>query len=230
MKNAFVKVAMLLTVSVMTLTSCEKAENNLAPAAPSAERKMTMQELTSHPQFVQAYKQMEASFRAKNPDARVEFIAPWFSNEGFGLAQNVVLDFSGPWPVITSGQFASFGADLDGNDYYRINNDGTISVHISSNSAYVEHFDIASAVALYDESGNMTINYTGEYVSFDITDEFGNVIFTVNFIDIGSNPKAVSMHGNGKVQENGVGPKQNLVGRWVCNPGWTQTNIGFTLN
>jgi hypothetical protein len=38
------------------------------------------------------------------------------------------------------------------------------------------------------------------------------------------------MHGNGKVQENGVGPKQNLVGRWVCNPGWTQTNIGFTLN
>lgn len=228
MKTTCLKAAAVLVFSVTIFTACEKNESG--PTAQSGERKMTMKELTSHPQFVQAYKQMEESFRAKNPDSRVEFIAPFFTNSGFVLAQNLVFDFSGPWPQIVSGQFAGFSADLDANDYYRVNNDGTVSVHISSNSGYVDHFDIASGVALYDESGQVTMNYTGEVVSFDITDEFGNVIFTVNFIDFGLNPKAVSMHGNGKVQENGVGPKQNLVGQWVCNPGWTQTNIGFSLN
>lgn len=228
MKTTILRKAAVLLLTATIFTSCEKSEN--APSTPSVERKMTMQELVKNPQFLQAYKQMEESFRAKNPDARVEFIAPWFTNYGFGLSENLVLDFSGPFPQFVSGQFASFSADLDANDYFRVNNDGTISVHISSNQAYTEHYDIASDIALSTNSGHMTVNYTGPVVSFDITDEFGNVLFTVRFIDFSNNPRAVSMHGNGKVQENGIGPKRNLVGRWVCNPGWTQTNIGFDLN
>ena len=228
MKTTFLKAAAVLVLSATIFTSCEKNESE--PTTPSGERKMTMKEVTSHPQFIQAYKQMEASFRAKNPDARVEFIAPWFTNQGFALSQNLVFDFSGPWPEIVSGQFAGFSAELDGNDYYRVNNDGTVSVKVTSNQAMAEHYDIASGVSLISESAHMTMNYTGPVVSFDITDEFGNVIFTIRFIDMSASPKAVSMHGNGQVQENGTGATQNLVGQWVCNPGWTQANIGFNLN
>ena len=230
MKSTIFSTAVALVMSAILFTSCEKSENAPASPSPSVQQKISMKDLTSHPQFIQAYKQMEESFRAKNPDARVEFIAPWFTNDGFGLSKDIVLDFSGPFPIFVSGQFAFFSTELDGNDYYRVNNDGTISVHVNSNRAYAEHYDIASSVVKYTESGHASMDFTGPVVSFDITDEFGNVIFTISFIDIGANPRAVSMHGNGQVRENGTGPKQNLVGRWVCNPGWTQTNIGFTLN
>lgn len=230
MKTTLIKSAFAMALSALLFTSCEKAENTAPATAPVSERKMSMKELIAHPQFITAYKQMQDAYVAAHPNSRVEFIAPFFTADGFGLAQNIEIDWSGPFPVLTAGQFASFFTALDGNDFYRQNNDGTVSVHITSNRAYAEHFDIASLVAKYDESGHITMNYTGPVVSFDITDEFGNVIFTINFIDIGANPNAISFHGNGQVRENGSGPAQNLVGRWVCSPGWTQTNIGFTLN
>ncbi len=228
MKNAFVKVAMLLTVSVMTLTSCEKAENNLAPAAPSAERKMTIKDLQSNQQFITAYKKMEDAFAAKNNGSRAEFIAPFFTSSGFGLAKDVVIDWN--TFTIVEGKFAFFSADHDGNDFYRRNNDGTISVHVTSNQAYAEHYDVASNQLHFTNNGHMGLNYTGEEVSIDITDENGNVIFTIHFIDQYANPNAVSMTGNGRVKLDGTGAAQNLVARMVANPGWTNVNFSIEMN
>jgi ABC-type glycerol-3-phosphate transport system substrate-binding protein len=227
MKTLMLKAGIAVALSATLFTSCEKSDSDVA--APAGQRKFTAQEIMSHPQVIQAYNQMKAEFEAKNPDARVEFIAPWFTSDGFGLSKDLVFDFSGPFPTIVSGQFAFFGAELDANDYYRVNNDGTISVHVSSNAGVAEHYDIASGVSLTGTDANVSMNYTGPVVSFDITDENGNVIFTIRFIDIFNNPRATTMHGNATVSENGTGAAQKLVGRWVCNPGWTQANIGFEL-
>jgi hypothetical protein len=227
MKTTFLKAAAVLVLSATIFTSCEKNESE--PTTPSGERKMSMKELVSNPQFVAAYKKMEDAYKISHPESRVEFIAPFFTNEGFGLAQNVVPDPVTFFPFL-EGQFAFFMSEMDGNDFYRRNNDGTVTVQKNSNHGYVDHYDYATGVYMFTESGHVSMNYTGPVISFDITDEFGNVIFTLHFIDYGSNPNAVNFQGNGQVRENGTGPQHNLVGRMVANPGWTQTNIGFNLN
>ena len=75
------------------------------------------------------------------------------------------------------------------------------------------------------------MTYTGPLVSFDIYDEDGNVIFTINYINwCGNNCSAISFHGNGKVRQGNTDPFKNLVSRRVGNPGKTQQNFDFTLN
>lgn len=228
MKKTFVKIAMMLAVSAIVFTSCEKSENTLEPTAPTSERKMNIKELQSNPQFVAAYKKMEDAFLAKNPGSRAEFIAPFFTSSGFGLVKDIVID----WNTFTlvEGKFAFFSADHDGNDFYRRNNDGTVSVHVTSNQAYAEHYDVATNALHFTNNGQMSLNYTGEEVSFDITDENGNVLFTIHFIDQYANPNAVSMTGNGRVKLDGTGAAQNLVARLVANPGWTNVNFAIDLH
>jgi hypothetical protein len=228
MKTNILKSALVLAASALLFTSCEKSENLNAPSASSTERKQTIADLKSSREFLTAYKQMEDAFAAKNAGSRAEFIAPFFTSEGFGLAKDVVID----WNTFTliEGKFCFFNTELDGNDFYRRNNDGTISVHVTSNQAYAEHYDVATDALHFTNNGNMSLNYTGEEVSFDITDEDGNVLFTVHFIDQMANPSAVSMTGNGRVKLNGTGAAQTLVARLVANPGWTNVNFEIKMN
>lgn len=228
MKKVFVKIAMMLAATAIIFTSCEKSENALAPSAPSAEKKVDIKALQSNKQFITAYKKMEDAFAAENNGSRAEFIAPFFTSSGFGLVKDIVIDWN-TW-TITEGKFAFFSADHDGNDFYRRNNDGTISVHVTSNQAYGEHYDVATAALHFTDNGHMNLNYTGEEVSFDITDEEGNVIFTIHFIDQMANPNAVVMSGNGRVKLDGTGAAQNLVARLVANPGWTNVNFAIEMN
>jgi len=228
MKTNLLKSGLILMMSAFLFTACEKSDNDMA--APASAKHMSISELASNPQFVAICKQRQEAYMAQHPESRVAFVDPFFTSDGFYMAQNLAFDFSGPFPTIVSGQFAGFSADLGPNDFYRENNDGTISVHINSNTATAEHFDFATGVDMYTNSGHLNMDYTGEFVSFDITDEEGNVIFTISFIDYNVNPNAVSFHGNGRVRENGTGPAHNLVGKLVANPGWTQVDIGFDLH
>jgi len=228
MKTQFVKAAFALMIPALMLTSCEKSEDT---TPVSSERKMTLQEITSTPQFVEAYNNLKEKFYAQNPDSRVEFIAPFFMGDGFGLSRDLVFDFSGPFPMVVDGESAFFASDLDGNDFYRQNNDGTVSVHVTSNRAYGEYADYGTGELLYSENGHLTMNYTGEVITLTFVDPVtGEVLATIHLVDISSNPSAISFHGNARVGENGNAPFQNLNSMWVCNPGWTQVNIDFSLN
>ena len=231
MKKNLFKTNVAVLLSVMMFSSCQKS-NDIASVESSAQKKFSFREIVSNPQFEKAYQQMEEKFMAQNRNQEIKFIAPFFTNDGFGVMQNVVFDPSDPnLNTMIAGQSAYYGTDLGPKDFYRKNNDGTVSVHINSKNAYSEHYDIATDVLLNGNNGNLNMSYTGPVVSYDITDPNGNVLFTINFIDwLNSNRSAVSFHGTCKVRQGITGPQKNLVSRMVANPGWTQTNIGFNLN
>ena len=132
---------------------------------------------------------------------------------------------------ITGGQFVFFSTVLDEDDFYRLNPDSTVSVHINSNTAYAEYVkfypDFTYDVA-WGQNAHMNMNYTGAWVIF--TFEWEGVTYTFQFVDAGSEPNAVVWHGAGKVQFNGTGPKHNLLAHLTANQGWSNQKYVIQLN
>jgi len=108
-----------------------------------------------------------------------------------------------------TGDFVNFSSTLNDQDFYRENNDGTVSVHVNSNKALVEYLNFYTGSYAYDERGHHSANYTGPVVEFPILDEFGNVIFVIKFVDQ-NEASIISMHGKGNVY-NEVTDESNII-------------------
>ncbi len=140
------------------------------------------------------------------------FIAPFFSGEGFG-----VIDFS-------TGELAGFSSDYDKTDFYRENNDGTVSVHLNSNKALAEYINFNTGAYLSGSPANFSLNYTGTVVEIEIAP---GIVF--KFIDTSESPKAMSVSGVGWVQEDtGSGTAKKLSMKVTQTPSG-QVNAQFTL-
>jgi hypothetical protein len=158
-----------------------------------------------------------------------EFIQPFFTSDGFGIGQDIQFEIIDGWWYIVGGEIGFFSSDLDANDFYRENPDGTVSVHINSNTALGDYFNFNPGGGYaWGENGHLSMKYTGPVVTF--TYEWEGVTYTYTFIDIYSNPNAVVMHGSGKVQYDGTGPKHNLVVHLSADPGWENVNTYININ
>jgi hypothetical protein len=162
---------------------------------------------------------LKTYFGKNNSASRVssngaKFIVPFFTGESQGVAR---FDFS-----TFSLELASFSADYSGSDFYRINPDGTISVHVNSNNALAEYYaDLfdPTALYLYGNLGHIEVTYTGEVVE---------LFPGFYIIDTENSGRAYSFHGNGKVGENGTAPWNNLIAMGVITP-TGQAQVSFSL-
>ena len=103
-----------------------------------------------------------------------------------------------------------FEAKLDFNDFYRENNDGSVSVHINSNNAAASFISPSTGV-LIGEDVHFSTNYTGDVSEVPVYDESGDLLYDMQKIETGRPIKALSVHANGKVQHNGTGQIYNLI-------------------
>lgn len=128
------------------------------------------------------------------------FITPFFTAESWG-----VINFTGG-----ALEGAGFTAVLDGNDFYRENKDGTVSVHVNSNTAQAEYFENLfdpEALVLIGSPAHLSVNLTGPVIEIPLPN--GEVI---RFIDLNSpKTRALSVHGNGKVYDAEGGQYKLLV-------------------
>ena len=158
------------------------------------------------------------------------FIPPFVTSDGFGIAKDVVIDWSGPFPIFVSGQIAYFSTNLGPNDFYRLNPNGTVAIHINSKIALAEYGDIATGEYHYSgHNSTMSMNYSGALVEVTYPDPNGDDV-TFTYVDLSQLPSALTWMGVGRVQKDGVGPKRTLRSYMIATPGWNQFNANFTLN
>lgn len=219
-----ISTGLAFTMACLLFISCQKSgislETKTTFLSSAANRVAFANSLTAH--FSQNTDALSRTSGVNSNGAH--FIAPFFSSEGTGIFD---FDFS-----TFTLRVAYFTAELNGSDFYRENPDGTVSVHINSNTALAEYaanaFD-PNALYLYGTKAHFSANYTGPVVEDAFYDDEGNLIFSYKYIDYYTNPgKAVSFEGNGKVGVNGVAPLNDLSLKIVLTPG-EQNQIDFTL-
>ncbi len=169
---------------------------------------------------IQPYVQKSANAKGSR------FIMPFNTSGGCGVIQDLVIDTTGPQPVIVGGELGSFDTDLDGNDYYRENNDGTVSVHVTSNNACGEHFNFGTGEMHFGEKCNLSIKYEGPVVEICFPGPTGLICFT--FIDRDAGKNANSLSGTGMVRLDGTGPDRKLSAK-VINSQGGQNNVTMEL-
>ncbi|HKK12104.1 MAG TPA: hypothetical protein VJ945_04695 [Flavobacteriaceae bacterium] len=103
-----------------------------------------------------------------------------------------------------------FEAELDFNDFYRENNDGSVSVHINSNNALTS-FISPSIGFLSGENVHFSTNYTGDVSELPVYNEDGDLLYDMEKMDTNRPIKTLSIHANGKLQHNGTGAIYNLI-------------------
>jgi len=131
-----------------------------------------------------------------------KFIEPFYvDGEGFGVT----------WFRFPYIGYAIFSAEYGKGDFYRENNDGTISVHLNSNKADVFYrefslIDPDDSYTLSGYPGHLSVNFTAEHVIEDIYDpETGEYLFTIDYLDIFNSTRGVSIRGKGKVTNEDTG-------------------------
>ena len=136
-----------------------------------------------------------------------KFIEPFYTEgEGFGVT----------WFNFPYIGYAFFSADYGKGDFYRENNDGTISVHVNSNKAFVFYrefslLDEEDQYTLSGYPGHLSVNFTAEHVVEDIFDpETGEYLFTINYLDIFNSKRGVSIRGKGKVANETTGEEHTV--------------------
>jgi hypothetical protein len=217
----------IIAMAGITLNSCQKSESDLEPSAVDNQPQSNVlspisNEVVKH--AIAAY--MKDQQEKGNLKSGAQFIPAFWTWDGFGIGEDWVFDEN--WNLI-GGEIAYFSTELDEDDFYRLNPDSTVSVHINSNTAYAEYvkfnpdftYDLA-----WGQNAHITMNYTGEWLIFSF--EWEGVTYTFQFVDAGSEPNAVVWHGAGKVQFNGTGPKRNLLAHLTANQGWS--NVKFNVN
>jgi len=230
------KVRIIMSIAIIamagiTLNSCDKSSTE--PVAPATDNQAQSNILSQYngevlQHALAAYLQVQ--HENGNLKSGAEFIPAFFTNSLFGF----FVDFEFYWDAdcgcfyITSGEVAIFDTELDEDDFYRLNPDSTVSVHINSKTANAFYGNIAENTYAFGNNCNMTMNYTGDWVI--VTYEWEGETYTYQFVDMNSNPSAVVWHGAGKVQFDGTGPKHNLVAHLTANPGWTNVNRWLNIN
>lgn len=197
MKRTF-KLSMILLFAGIVMVSCNKSSDEIA--TPDAMKGSDIAAFFQTPQGQIALDEFASEYKKNVPVTKgSEFITPFFSSAGFG-----VIDFA-TWEI------GFFSDDYDENDFWRVNPDGTTSVHLASNTALGEYMNLTDGTYAYGMNSHLSINYTGLFTSFDIIDPVtGELIFTIYYFDTSYASSAYVMSGNGKVQVDGEGPKMNL--------------------
>lgn len=217
----FLNLSLLAIIAGFIVVSCNKSSDE--NAAPSIEKKSPSFSFLQSPEGNAEITKMLTNYMEKNPQLKgSEFIVPFFTSDGFGLFKNVVIDCDIPefpgWCFIVEGELAFFNAEYGPQDFWKVNPDGTISIHLNSQQASAVHFDIGTSTVSTGENCHLNMNYTGTWTEETVVFPDGEEI-TFYFIDLENSPSAVSWHGNGKVQVDGSGPKKNLVAKVVMTPG-----------
>jgi hypothetical protein len=222
------KIALALAVPGMMLMSCEKSQPLPGGAASGDSQGDRLIEVLKNPtanaEFAKAIlPYVKVSSVAKG----ASFIMPLGTGDGFGVLKDLVVDTTGPVPVIVSGEIGNFDAPLDGNDYWRENPDGSVSIHVTSNTAHGEHFDFATGETYTGEKCHLSMNYTGYLmeICFPGGPNGELICFTVFDFSLGKN--AVNWTGNGKVSLNGQA--RQLSAKVVLPQGGTHTNVSLEL-
>jgi hypothetical protein len=210
---------LLLIVSAgIFITSCEKPvsessnggkaliENNIAPVLTSEYREALLATVNS--------------LKEQNEGERgAEFLPVFFTQQAFYV-------FDEPLTKI-----ATFTADLDENDFFRANPDGTYTVHIASNNAFCELFDYTTFSYYYGYNGQMVMNYSGPADLIGIYDPSGNLLGYIYFVLYPNNVSPATVwHGHGPVQLMGEGPVLNLMGKLTATAKWKKVMTSVELN
>ena len=229
MRNARMIMSLaIIAIAGITLNSCEKSSTEpVAPANNSLKRSSIYNQkyFEALPHALAAFKQKQSE--NGNLKSGAVFIPAFVTYDGFGIAQNLTIEIVDGWFTITSGEIAFFFTDLDGNDFYRLNPDGTVSVHISSNNAYADYANFGTGKYASGNGAKMSMDYTGALVVE--TYEWDGVTYTYQFIDTNDSRNAILWNGTGKVQVDGTGPKYNVGAHLAANPG-SQANSWIHLN
>jgi hypothetical protein len=205
-----INASLLLGIFCLILTSCKKSEvqpvKEAAPPSFLTKYRVAIEN-------VQAKYEHQAYLNGGIPGSSngVEFITPFFTSESWGI-----FSFS-PTSGLT---FLTFTAELSGSDFYRVNNDGTVSVHVNSNTAradYISGLFTPDEVFLTGTKAHFDVNYSGAVVE----DAFNPGFYYIDpFVTL---DRSISIHGNARIRnEDGTGPWQNLTMKWAFTPGWGQ--------
>lgn len=218
----------IIAIASITLNSCEKSSTeNLAPVGNSSNISSI-----SNQKYMEALPHALAAFMEKqsengNLKSGAVFIPAFVTGDGFGMGRDIVIDFSQGLPMFISGELAFFNTELDGDDFYRLNPDGTVSVHIASNAARATYFNLGTMKIAEGVGAKMSMNYTGTLVVE--TFEWDGVTYTFQFIKTDDSRNAILWNGTGKVQFDGIGRSYNLGVHLTANPG-SQANASLRLN
>jgi len=194
--------------------SCSKYDLNIEPAAETpVTSDIKASSLLSEENLIAVKKTLTAYVQSKNDIASrgsasgkgVNFITPFLTSDGVAFLDPLTFTF-----VI-------FETELDSNDFYRENNDGSVSVHVTSNNATARYIKFSSEGNFSGEHAHFSANYTGYVSKVPVYDGEGNVIGEMKMIDVDHPIRALSIHANGKVKYNGAGPIYNLIASSVKN-------------
>jgi hypothetical protein len=220
----------IIAIAGITLNSCEKSSTEgVAPVTKNSNPSSIINQ-----KYFEALPHALAAFKEKqiengNLKSGAVFIPAFVTSDGFGFIKDFVGGFDPDCGcfIITSGEFAFFSTELDGNDFYRLNPDGTVSVHISSNNALAEYANFGTGKNASGDGAKMSMDYTGTWVVE--TFEWDGVTYTFQFIDTSDSRNTMLWNGTGKVQFDGMGQNYNLGVHLAETPG-SQTNAWLRLN
>lgn len=228
--SIFMSIA-IIAIAAITINSCQKSTSDaVSPANDHSGQSNSTSKMNVDVLKYAITSYMKVQQDRGNLKSGAEFIPAFYTNDGFGIGIGIEISYDPGCDcfVATAGELAFFNTDLDDNDFYRLNPDSSVTVHITSTDAFGTYINIGEGTMAWGGGCNMTMNYSGAWVI--ITFEFDGVVYTFQFVDGGSNPSAVVWHGAGKVQFNGEGQKHNLVAHLTANQGWTKTNFQININ
>lgn len=220
MKTNFIKTGMAVIISALLFSSCEKQANE--PGSPAAATSHTSLRNMLTPELQSAIGRALNEYQQQNQMRGAEFIPAFFTSNGFFLGKDLVFDFN-TFQFI-SGEIAGFSSEIGNNDFFRVNPDSTVTVHLSSRTADGFYRDFESLDFYEGHACDMSVNYRGHVLTFSFPDGNGGFI-TFYFINIGVT-NAYSFHGSGTVHFNGTGAAKTLVAKTVgTTSGRTSTDI-----
>ncbi|HNQ82011.1 MAG TPA: hypothetical protein PLW31_12780 [Bacteroidales bacterium] len=146
------------------------------------------------------------------------FLPAFYTDWGFGFLDDDMV------------RLASFSTVIDENDFFRENPDGTVTVHIQSETAFSELFNYSTYDYYFGSNGHMVMNYTGPVMMIPIFDNNGNFLGFIYLVQPDNSSPASVWHGNGPVQLWGMGQEYNLVAKLIANAGWKKVNKSIKLN
>ncbi|MCK6544634.1 hypothetical protein L6R52_02095 [Myxococcota bacterium] len=134
------------------------------------------------------------------------------NGDGFFILQDVNEDF-------TSGVLAGVGALYDRNDWLRVNNDGSATIHFLSNEASSFYLDLATGAVAFGDGASMRMNFSGGLLQWG----------SYYYVDFFEPFTSFNFHGTGRVQFDGVGPLSTLTVHASSRPNG-QSNQFVRLN
>lgn len=197
----FFFVGLTMLGASLAFVACRKSVNEPVGKPASV---ISQQQQKSLAQNIHAYLKSKAGTATPGANG-ASFIVPFFSTEAYGFFEE---DPANPDVI----EIVYFAAPLNGNDFYRENPNGTVSVHINSREAeayYFPNVNIPEPVLHYGTGARYSANYTGPVLDFG--DGF-------KIIDL-ENVRNAVITANGKVRETETSPWKTVAVRFIANPG-----------